>query len=249
MDQLGLSGSELTIAAGILLLASYVRGYSGFGFSAVLVAGLTNIIDPAAAVPLAIAYEVLASVVQGPSIWHEIRWRDAALLLGAAVVGNPIGVLLLSNVEADTLRAATFILLGVLSTALLASRTKGTAIPTPGLIFAVGVVAGVVNGATAMSGLVLVLAMSFVVITKEEMRGTLVAYFFASDLVVIAFLGATGELNSELGWRTLAGVPILAAGVWLGSHSFRGTSDETFRRATLGLLVGLSVFGLARLAY
>jgi uncharacterized membrane protein YfcA len=249
VDQLGLSGSELGLAAGILLLASYVRGYSGFGFSAVLVAGLTNIIEPAAAVPLAIAFEVLASVVQGRSIWDEIRWKDAALLLGAAIIGNPIGVLLLNNADADALRVGTFILLGILSTALLASRKKGALVPTPGLIFGVGVVAGVVNGATAMSGLVLVLAMSFVVITKEEMRGTLVAYFFASDLVVIGFLGATGELNSQLGWRTLLGIPILASGVWLGSHSFRGTSDETFRRATLGLLVGLSVFGLARLIY
>lgn len=246
LSWLELTAGEATFAALVLAVAAYIRGYSGFGFSAVLVAGMAFIVEPVAAVPLAIAFEVVASVVQGGSIRHEIRWRDFWILLAAAIVGNPVGVLILTTVDGDVLRAVTFVTLLTLSTALLVKRTARIA-PTTALIFGVGTIAGVVNGATAMSGLVLVLAMSFISISPAEMRATLVAYFFASDLVVLVALLVRGDLNDELFWRVMLGLPLLATGIYVGSKAFRKASAESFRRVTLGLLVGISVVGLVRL--
>lgn len=246
LSSLDLSAGEALFGAGVLLLASYVRGYSGFGFSAVLVAGLAFVIDPIAAVPLAIAFEVVASVVQGRSVWAEIRWQYFWVLLAAAVVGNPVGVWILTTADQDALRAATFIGLLALSLGLLLTH-QGAVVPTTALFFAVGTVAGVVNGATAMSGLVLVLAMSFMVISPAEMRATLVAYFFASDLVVLAILAVQDEIDSALLWRIAIGLPLLALGILVGSRAFKKASPESFRRATLGLLMAISVVGLARL--
>ena len=246
LSWLELGAGEAVFAAVVLLVASYIRGFSGFGFSAVLVAGMAFIIEPVAAVPLAIGFEVVASIVQGQSIRHEIRWRDFSILLAAAVVGNPIGVLVLTTADPDVLRGITFAVLLVLSSALLFRRTPRTA-PTAMLVFAVGTIAGVVNGATAMSGLVLVLAMSFVAISPADMRATLVAYFFASDLVVLGLLLARGDLDDELFWRVAIGIPLLVAGIFVGSHVFRRATDASFRRLTLGLLVTISIVGLARL--
>lgn len=242
-----LTSLELAFAVLVLVVASYGRGYSGFGFSAVLVAGLSFVMDPVDAVPLAIVFEVLASIVQGKSVWREVQWRDCGLLLIAAVVGNPVGVLLLTRLDQDGLRAGTFVVLLILTIGLLRSRIPRFD-PQPAAIFAVGVLAGVVNGATAMSGLVLVLAMSFTVIQPAAMRATLVAYFFASDLIAIAVLGAGSQLTSTIFARALLGIPILAAGVYVGSKAFRGASVESFRRATLALLLAISVAGLLRMA-
>lgn len=244
---LELTGGEAMFAVSVLLVAAYIRGYSGFGFSAVLVAGMAFVIEPVAAVPLAITFEVLASVVQGRSVRSEIRWRDFRLLLAAAIIGNPIGVVILTTVEADVLRGATFVVLFVLSGTLLLGRSANVT-PTTGVIFAVGVIAGIVNGATAMSGLVLVLAMSYIAITPAAMRATLIAYFFASDLVVLAVLLVRDELDDTLFWRALIGIPVLVIGVAVGSRSFRRTSDATFRRVTLGLLASISIVGLVTLA-
>lgn len=242
-----LSTAQLVFAVGVLVVASYVRGYSGFGFSAVLVAGLSFVMDPIQAVPLAITFEVIASVVQGQSVWTDIRWRDCALLLVAAVVGNPLGVLLLTSLDPDVLRTTTLVILLILSAALLRSQVKRFDPPAVA-VFGVGVLAGVVNGATAMSGLVLVLAMSFTIIRPAAMRATLVAYFFASDIIALAVLGSRGELSETLFARAALGVPVLAAGVFVGSKAFRGASVESFRRATLTLLVSISVVGLFRIA-
>ncbi len=247
LSSLDLSAGEAWFAAAVLLLASYVRGYSGFGFSAVLVSGLAFVMDPLEAVPVAIAFEVVASIVQARSVWGEIRWRYFWVLLAAAIVGNPIGVWVLTSADQDALRTVTFGMLFVLSIGLLLSSRGGTA-PTAALFFGVGVVAGVVNGATAMAGLVLVLAMSFMALSPREMRATLIAYFFASDLVVLAILGARDSIDAALVWRVGIGLPLLGVGILVGSKSFHKASPESFRRATLGLLIAISLVGLARLA-
>ena len=241
-----LSTGELVFGAAVLLVAAYIRGYSGFGFSAVLVAAATFVIEPAAAVPLALTFEVLASVVQGPSIWREIRWPDFRLLLIAAVIGNPIGVVILTTVDGDVLRAITLAVLLALTAGLLV-RHSAQVQPKPILVFGVGVLAGVVNGATAMAGLVLVLAMSMAAISATQTRATLIAYFFASDLVVIAALLVAGELTDELLWRVLFGIPLLIVGVAAGSLTFRSSSEAAFRRVTLWLLGTIAIVGLGRL--
>ena len=212
-----------------------------------LVAGLSFVVDPVEAVPLAISFEVFASVLQARSVRSEIRWSDFRTLLIAAIIGNPIGVIILTTVDAEPLRAATFGVLLVLSGALLLRRTARIE-PTALLVFTVGVVAGVVNGATAMSGLVLVLAMSFIAIPAAELRATLVAYFFASDLLVIALLAIRGDIDETLVWRIVAGLPILAVGIMVGSRWFRRSTEAAFRTVTLGLLVAISIVGLLRLA-
>lgn len=243
-----LSTSDIVFVAAVLAVASYIRGYSGFGFSAVLVAGATFVIEPAAAVPLAITFEVMASLVQGHSIRHEVRWPEFRLLLIAAIIGNPIGVIILTTVDADVLRGITLVMLLALTGGLLVGHSTKVQ-PTPALVFGVGVVAGVVNGATAMSGLVLVLAMSMAAISAVEIRATLVAYFFASNLVVLGALFIAGELTDELFWRAVFGVPLLVAGIVAGSLTFRSSSEAAFRRVTLWLLAAIAAVGLARLLF
>lgn len=242
-----LSILDVAFAATVVLAASIIRGYSGFGFSAVLVAGLAFIIDPIEAVPLAIGLEVLASIVQGKSVWTDIEWRRCGVLLVAAVIGNPIGVWILTTVDADPLRAATFILLTLLTLGLLLGKTVDVT-ATLGVFFLVGIVAGVVNGATAMSGLVLVLFMTVLKVAPAEMRGTLVAYFFASDIAVLGLLVWRDELDTIYAWRILLSVPIMIIGVVIGDKAFDGASVESFRRTTLYILLAISIVGLGRFA-
>jgi uncharacterized membrane protein YfcA len=62
-------------------------------------------------------------------------------LVGASLVGNPVGVLLLTTVDADPLRVATFVTLAVLTIALLSGRSIDLPSTLP-VLFGVGVVAG-----------------------------------------------------------------------------------------------------------
>ncbi len=51
----------------VILTAAVIRGYSGFGFSALTVAGLTLILPPTEVIPIAFLLEIGASI-------HMLLW-------------------------------------------------------------------------------------------------------------------------------------------------------------------------------
>ena len=60
----------------IVLLASIVRGFNGFGFSAICVSGLTFVLPTIEIVPIILILEVLISVFMIPYIWNKIDWKN-----------------------------------------------------------------------------------------------------------------------------------------------------------------------------
>ncbi|MEO7057375.1 MAG: hypothetical protein ABI281_02845, partial [Caldimonas sp.] len=68
--------SPLILAAGlvIVLAAGVVRGFAGFGFSALSVAGLALLVSPAQVVPAIFILEVLASLTLLRGIGADIDW-------------------------------------------------------------------------------------------------------------------------------------------------------------------------------
>jgi uncharacterized membrane protein YfcA len=237
----------LAWAATVLFAAGFVRGYSGFGFSAVTVAGLAFVVSPAVAVTTAILLEVAASLVQARSVWRDIDWRSVLVLLAGGLIGNPIGVGVLEFAPADALKAGVY--LYVLGVALLLAVGR----PTPRALsgaawFAVGLAAGAVNGATALSGLFIVTVMTLTATPPVRMRATLVGYFFLSDLYVTGLLWWRGFVDADLVTALTFALPVVAFGIWIGSRRFLSASDAQFRRATLALLSALAVAGLGQLA-
>ena len=229
----------------VILAASFVRGYSGFGFSAVLVAGLTLVLPPAEVVPLSIGLEVVASIGQARGIWADIDRRKLIVLLIAGLIGNPLGIWLLVAIPEETLRLGLLSFIALASIALMI-MPKARADLSLALLAGGGFAAGVVNGATALSGMVLVLLFTFAAIRPAVMRATLIAYLFVTDLFAGGLLATTGLFNEVTVLRIIATLPLLAVGVWLGSRHFFATPPATFRAFVLWLLIGLSAIGLAR---
>ena len=97
-----LSASPVALAVMFigLFIASLARGYSGFGFSAVLVSSWSLVGVPARAIGVALLLEVIASCVQAFSVWRDIPWRRVVFLLMGAAIGTGPGVLFPSH---DTL--------------------------------------------------------------------------------------------------------------------------------------------------
>ena len=98
--------SPVLIIAALLIVfaAGVVRGFAGFGFSALCVAGLTLFMPPAQVVPPIFALEILASITllrEGlrHADWHWLGW----LVLGNALL-IPVGLLLLAWLPETPLR-------------------------------------------------------------------------------------------------------------------------------------------------
>ena len=106
------------LAVVVVLLAGFIRGYSGFGFSAFVVTGLSMMMPPAQAVPMILLLEILASL----RLWRQVRdkadWRLLGWLALGGVIASPFGVWLLAELPAGPMRAVVCALVLAMSLAL-----------------------------------------------------------------------------------------------------------------------------------
>lgn len=224
----GLGPGTLAVMLAGLAVGALARGYSGFGFSALLVASWSLVGQPAQAVAVALVLEVTASVLQAVSVWRDIPWRRVALLLGGAAVGTPFGTHLLVAMSERTLRLgiAAFVLAAAL---VLLAGVRLRARATPPVVLAVGAASGLCNGAVAMGGLPVAIFLTAEGADPRTLRASVIAYFFLLDLIGLFFLAREGLVGT--GTLSLAALclPVLVLGMWLGGRHFLGATPQRFR--------------------
>lgn len=239
--------SVLTLGLGSLfvLLAAIVRGYSGFGFSLLVITSLSLLMAPATFIPSIFMLEIAASLHLLPGIWKDIHWRSLAPLIIGCAIGTPLGVWLLANVAASPMQIAlaVFVLVAVW---LL---WKGFALKTmPGTAASAGVGAasGLANGAFGIGGPPVILFYFASPAGNIAGRASLITYFMLTDLIGLAFLGREELITWNTIYLALLFLPALILGVWLGARSFKSADPATFRKWVLVLLAVLAVLSAAK---
>jgi uncharacterized membrane protein YfcA len=227
-----------------LLGAAYVRGYSGFGFSAIFIAFAALLTNPLPLIPVVFACEMLMTVFQARGIRGHVDWRRViALLLGAAIV-LPISVWTILSVGEESVRLTVSLIVLVMSLILLSGWTLTRVIGTPGNM-GVGMISGLCNSA-GIGGLPVAAFMTALPMPAARFRATMIVYLTGLDLITMPLLWMGGLVT----WDTAIGVtlafPLLGLGVWLGGRQFLAASPTTFRRFAVMLLLSLSLLGLIR---
>ena len=177
----GLSPGMLFYAFLAILIAAVIRGYSGFGFSALTVTSLSLILPPAEVVPTAFLLEIAASVFMLPMVWRSIDWQKLNWLVLGILAGTPAGLLFLAEVPQDPVR---FTISGLVLVACFL-LWKNVRIRSEGgrkRLLVVGGFSGLVNGAAGIGGLPIVLFLLSGSIRAEVLRATIVAFLFCSDI-------------------------------------------------------------------
>ena len=242
---LGLSPLMLLYAFFAIGVAAYIRGYSGFGFSALTVTSLALILPPSEVVPTAYMLEVAASIHMLPLVWRSIDWKILRWLVIGAVMGTPFGIIFLEEVPQETMR---LVISGIVLTASLLLwkniRIKSSA--NWYSILAVGFFSGVINGAAAIGGLPVVLFFLSISLGSALSRASMVAYLFIIDLYAVFLPGSQQLISTELLGRTVIFLIPLLVGIYIGHRSFVKTTPESFHKFALSLLIVLSLAVIVR---
>ena len=237
----------------IVFAAGIVRGFAGFGFSALTVAGMSLLLPPAQVVPPVFVMEVLASL----SLLRE-AWRDADLRwLRWLVLGNalciPLGLALLAWLPELELR----LLLGALllsAAVLLRCGFSAGLEPSWRVRLGTGLVSGFVNGVAAIGGIAVAVLMSSTALPPAAMRATLIVMFLFTDLYALGWAaalpassaGEAGLLGGHTFSLALMLTPAMLAGIWCGRRFFLGLSPEAFRQRVLEALILIAALGVLR---
>jgi uncharacterized membrane protein YfcA len=237
----------------IVLAAGVVRGFAGFGFSALSVAGLSLLVAPARVVPAIFMLEVLASMSLLRSAARDVDMPWLSWLALGNALCIPLGIALLAWLPETPLRLLIGALL-LLAAALLRSGVELGLEATRGVRLATGIVSGLVNGVAAIGGIAVAVLLSTSRLSPAAMRATMISLFLFTDLYALAWAGIVSFAFDApvelLGADTLRWVlwlaPAMLAGIWLGQRGFAGVSSERFRRRVLDLLIAMSTITVAR---
>ena len=232
----------------VVFLAGVVRGFAGFGFSALTVAGMSLVISPARVVPVAFMLEVLASLTLLRSVWSDIDWKWLRPLLIGNALTIPLGVAALALVREGPLRALVSTVILIAAVLLLA----GLRAPWPdgrGLRLGTGLASGVFNGLAAIGGMIVAVMLLSTSISAAAARATLIVLFLVTDLYSLAWAGGTGLIDSSAAlWAAWLVLPMVI-GIAVGHRRFLKVDEAQFRRAVLTLLAFVAALGLLRAAW
>ena len=234
-----------TAALAIALLgAAYVRGYSGFGFSAIFIAFAALVTNPLPLIPVVFACEMLMTIFQARGLRGHIDWRRVIALLAGAAVVLPFSVSFILSVGPETARIAVSVIVLVMSLVLLSGWTLQKRIATPGHV-GVGMISGVCNSA-GIGGLPVAAFMTAQPMQAAVFRATMIVYLTGLDFITMPFLWHGGLVTLETAYAAALALPILGLGIWLGGRKFTAASPEGFRKFAVILLLALAVLGLLR---
>lgn len=243
MFPLGLSSAEAAFAALAVFGAAWVRGYSGFGFSALVIASVGLVTNPLGLVPVVMMCEVLMTAGQIRGLRAFIDWRRTGLMFAGAAVAMPFSIALLARLGEDAARLA----ISAIVLAVCLAVWRGWRFERVGALghVAAGAASGVANGA-AVGGLPVAAFLAGQDIDARAFRATLIAYLTALGLVALPLVWREGLLTRESVVALVWALPLLGAGLWLGGRRFHRANPSNFRRFTLIALGALAGLGIAR---
>ena len=220
------------------LAAAFVTGLSGFAFGMVAAAVWLYALPPPQAFALIAAYAIL---VQGYAVWKLRHLLDAHRLMPFIVgtaLGIPAGVAALRWASPVYLRIGVGLLLVLFSLYNLA-RPKLPQVKEAGRLAdgAVGVLNGVIGGATGLAGIVTVVWTSMRGWSRDEQRAVFQPTGVASFIMIILAFGGIGIITFDTVRLFLLGLPALAVGTWLGWMLYGKLDEAAFRRVVLVLLL------------
>jgi uncharacterized membrane protein YfcA len=220
----------------VTAVAGLMRGYSGFGTAVLLAPAYSVLWGPRVGVPVMLAMELAVSLQLLPKAFGDADRRVMLPIGAAAVVCTPLGAFILLTADQDTLRRFIGGLVLVFGMLLMSGwRYRGSR-PLP-LNLAVGTAAGMLKGATGISGPPVILYLLSGPEEARRHRANLIL-FFALIAVISVIPPALGGL---MGWGVAARValllPVLLLCVPIGARLFHVVPERFYRRLALVFLV------------
>jgi uncharacterized membrane protein YfcA len=234
---------RFAVGAFATILAGLMRGYSGFGTAILLAPVYSTLWSPRFGVPVVLLMELFVSAYLLPRSFAEANKKLILPICAAAVVAMPLGAVVLLHADAGILRRAigAFVLFFGL---LMMSGWRYHGTRPLGLNLAVGVVSGLLKGATGMSGPPVIM---YLLAGKEEARqhrANLILYFGVLGVAAIVPPLWAGIIGIPTLVLTAIMLPLLLVSVPVGARLFHVIPLSWYRRCALILLVAAGGFAL-----
>jgi hypothetical protein len=232
----------------ITLVAAFVNGALGYGFSSITVPLALLLVSNRVLNPALVPIEVLlnAHVLWTNRTAVPVVWRRILPLAAGLLPGIVVGTLIVTRVAAGPLKLATYaVLLPLILMQAAGYRRPVRGERSAGALFGAGV--GLLYASTTISGPPLALALNNQGFSKEEFRGALGFVRLVESSVTAAAYLAAGLFTAQSVALMPLILPAVVFGVPLGTRAIRHLPAETFRRVCMSFDAWVVAFGVSLL--
>jgi hypothetical protein len=242
----GVGAGTLAYLMGAGLIAGLARGFSGFGAALIFVPLASAAIGPRLAAAVLMLIDTVLAVGLVPDAWRRADRAEVGIMTTGAMLGVPLGTLVLTLADPSAVRWAMCLLVGLLL-ALLVSGWRYRARPVLALTVGTGGLAGFLSGLAQIGGPPVVAYWLGSDRPHRVVRANIVLYFAFAGLLSAASYLASGLITRQALLLALTAGPLYGLGILLGTRWFERADAALFRRICLGLIGVAAIVGLPAL--
>lgn len=243
MQLTGLSLGDLMIVVVAVFMAGLIRGFAGFGLSAIVMASVAIIIPPIELIPMCYLLEGAASLAMFRGGMANANMKIVWALVVCSAIGVPIGLFATTNIDIELSRKLALTLILSLTLAQF-FKLRPRILTTPKGLYISGVTAGIATGLASVGGMVIALYVLASEAPPKQMRASLVMFLCISMVTSLVYLIGYDVMSMQAVWRGVLLSPVVLIGVFLGIWLFRPAYEHLYKVACLTLLILLSATGL-----
>jgi uncharacterized membrane protein YfcA len=241
-----LSTTTLLLVTAIIFLASFLLGITSFGFALVAVPLLNLIFPLQLLVPILIIYGVFINGLVLLPIYKHLDLKGMQYLVGAGILGVPLGTYLLLILDESILKIGIGIIIIISAWALYTGYHVNIKNEKLGNSVA-GFTSGLLNGCLTMSGPPVILFYSNQNLEKQVFRANLAFYFMLTNVITLPALYWGGLLTPQVFQYSVAILPTVLVGIvgiLLGSKLGTKMDGALFHRLSLILIFLMGVMSI-----
>ncbi|WP_164919528.1 sulfite exporter TauE/SafE family protein [Hansschlegelia zhihuaiae] len=233
--------ATLTVLWAGAFIGALAAGGAGFAFALAASSIWLHSFEPIQTTALVVACGTLVQLVTFLPFRRSVDARRLSPFVIGALAGVPIGVALLSTVDAPTLKVAIGVGLTIYGAyALLAPRLPVIESGGRPADAAVAFAGGVLGGLGGYCGVLPTIWAQLRGWPKATARGVCQSYILVANFLTLALVGAIAVDDESLKLFALA-LPALAAGGWLGFAIYGRLDEAMFKRFLAAMLLASGV--------
>jgi hypothetical protein len=222
----------------VIFVATLIRSTLGFGEALVAVPLLALRLPITIAAPLAVLVSVVVATIIVAQDWRRVQLRSATGLILSALLGIPLGVLLLAKTNDHIIKSILGAVIISFSIYSLTTRAKHH-LPHDhwAWLLGCGFISGVLGGAYGMNGPPLAIYGSLRNWSPQHFRATLQGYFLPASLCGLLGYLALGLWSPLITRYFLLCLPAVIIAILLGrAINHRMKTSGFFRFVYMGLI-------------
>ncbi|MBI2910055.1 MAG: sulfite exporter TauE/SafE family protein [Chloroflexi bacterium] len=239
MDSFALAGAGLIV----IFLAGMMQGITGFGFALVAVPIMVALLPPKEVVPVVLIHSALINIFILFKVREWVDLKRIIPLMIAGVVATPLGTYLLIMLDVQLLKVLIGVVIAVSAVALL--RGFRVEIRNERLAFGpVGLISGILSGATQMSGPPVALFFTNQGLAKHVFRANLVAYFMVLNVATVPSAVVGGLMTEQVLSYAALFLPAMVLGAIAGMVLAHRVEEDLFRKLALNMVTVAGFFSV-----